>query len=76
MFGDLEFRGHVRPATEEFNFAGSHHPQDVTNAEFMRTFRNVTLPGGQLVRRLKDEMQREAERIVLKVRPSQKMQVS
>ena len=38
MLGDLEFRGHARPATEEFNLAANHDSSDVTKAEFLRTF--------------------------------------
>ena len=32
MLGDLEFRGHHRPITEEFNLAANFHAQDVMNA--------------------------------------------
>ena len=38
LFGDLEFRGHIRPITEEFNLAGNYDQQDVCNAEFYRTY--------------------------------------
>ena len=55
MLGDLEFRGHVRPATEEFNLAGNRHPQDVMNAEFIRTFRTQSFCGGNLLKRLTEE---------------------
>ena len=34
MLGDLEFRGHLRPITEEFNLAANYHHHDVLNAEF------------------------------------------
>ena len=37
MLGDLEFRGHVRPVTEELNLAGHWNPTDVKSAEFTRT---------------------------------------
>ena len=40
MLGDLEFRGHARPATEEFNLAANHDSSDVTKAEFLRTLRS------------------------------------
>ena len=42
LLGDLEFRGHVRPITEEFNLAANSHEQDVCNAEFYRTFGTTT----------------------------------
>ena len=51
MLGDLEFRGHARPATEEFNLAANHDNSDVTKAEFLRTFATTTFPGAQLLRR-------------------------
>ena len=51
MLGDLEFRGHARPATEEFNLAANHDSADVTKAEFLRTFITVTFPGSELLRR-------------------------
>ena len=38
LLGDLEFRGHVRPITEELNLAANYHQDDVCNAEFDRTF--------------------------------------
>ena len=41
MLGDLEYRGHVRPATEEFNLAGNHHNSDVLAAEFIRFFQHL-----------------------------------
>ena len=55
MLGDLEFRGHVRPAPKEFNLAGNHHLQDVMNAEFIRTFRTQSFCGGNLLKRLTQE---------------------
>ena len=45
----------MRPATEEFNLAGNHHSQDVTAAEFIRTFMTKTFAGGALLRRAKFE---------------------
>ena len=57
MLGDLEFRGHVRPITEEFNLAANYHEDDVRNAEFYRTFRTRNFDGAALLRRLKAEKQ-------------------
>jgi len=55
LLGDLEYRGHVRPATEEFNLAGNHRPEDLMNAEFIRTFMSQSFCGGYLLNRLKYE---------------------
>ena len=38
MLGDLEYRGHVRLATEESNLSGNHNETDIMAAEFIRTF--------------------------------------
>ena len=59
----------ARPTAEEWSLATFWDEQDVTNAEFQRTFMSCTFPGGQLVRRLEDEMQR-ANNTVTKVIPS------
>ena len=53
LLGDLEYRGHVRPATEEFNLAGNHNEKDVMSAEFLRTFPTAQFYGGDLLRRLR-----------------------
>ena len=74
MFSDVMHRCIARPAAEEWNLATFGHAQDMTNAEFMRTFRSVTFPGGQLVRCLEDAMHRRTAGIVLKLLPSQAMQ--
>ena len=55
VFGDLEFRGHARPSTEEFNLAANSHPHDVTAAEFIRTFRVQSFHGSHLLMREKHE---------------------
>ena len=60
----------TRPATEEWNLAAFQHDQDVTNAEFQRTFRNVDFPGGQLVQRLDAELKRTKSQEVRKVIPA------
>ncbi len=54
LLGDLEYRGHVRPATEEFNLAGNHKEKDLMSAEFIRTFPTQAFYGGDLLRRLRD----------------------
>ncbi len=38
MVQDLHHRSMIRVAPEEFNLAANHHPHDVTNAEFIRTY--------------------------------------
>ena len=55
MLGDLEFRGHVRPVTEEFNLAGNWNPHDVKSAEFTRTLETQHFNGANLLRRLRAE---------------------
>eukprot|EP00959_Pyramimonas_sp_CCMP1952_P166382 3477507-Pyramimonas_sp.AAC.1 len=69
---DLHHRCAARPATEEWNLAMFWHEQDVTNAEFHRTFMSVTFPGGQLVQRLEDEVQGRTARESRKVLPKNK----
>ena len=43
------------------------HPHDVTNAEFIRTYRSEDFPGGSLVQRLEDEIKRSRAHTVQKV---------
>ena len=50
----------VRPATEEFNLAANAHHHDVTNAEFLRTYRSADFFVGQLARRLQMEEQAQS----------------
>ena len=66
---DMQHRCMTRPAAEEWNLATYWHDQDMTSADYLRTYMNVSFPGGQLVRRLDDEMRRTSERVVLKVMP-------
>ena len=68
-FSDMHHRCCARPTAEEWNLATFWDDQDVTNAEFQRTFMSCNFPGGQLVRRLEDEMER-ASNTVTKVIPS------
>jgi hypothetical protein len=42
---ELEGRGTMRTAAEEFNLSVNLHPQDVMNPEFFRTFQTETFPG-------------------------------
>ena len=51
MLGDLEFRGHARPATEEFNLAAHYDENDVTRAEVLRTCQSQACCGADLLRR-------------------------
>ena len=55
MVADLHHRSMIRVAPEEFNLATNHHPQDVTNAEFIRTYMNIAFYGGKLSQRLETE---------------------
>ena len=59
---EFQHRCMTRTAPEEWNLACNLHPHDVTNAEFIWTYRSVEFPGGQLVRRL------EAERCSMELR--------
>jgi hypothetical protein len=67
---DFQHRCISRPAAEEWNLAVNHHDQDVTNAEMNRTFRSVSFPGGQCVKRLEEEMNRQAKRVATKLLPT------
>ena len=69
MLGDLEFRGTLRTATEEFNLAGNHHRHDVTEAEFIRTFMSKSFCGSHLLKRsrFEQETQMESRSVVSKV---------
>ena len=53
VLGDLEFRGHTRPITEEFNLAANYNEIDVCNAEFYRTFGSASFCGRELLTRLR-----------------------
>ena len=64
---DTQHRCITRTAAEEWNLAAFYHPQDVTNAEFMRTFMSQDFPGGQLIQRLDDETKRLEAHTVRKV---------
>ena len=55
----MEFRGHARQATEEFNLAANHDNGDVTRAEFLRSFVTSSFLGGELLKR---EVQLKRER--------------
>ena len=55
MVSDLHHRSMIRVAPEEFNLAANHHPHDVGNAEFIRTYMNVDFHGGKLSQRLEAE---------------------
>ncbi len=59
----------TRTAPEEWNLAANWHEQDVTNAEFVRTFMSAQFPGGALVRRLEAEVLGVAARNQRKIAP-------
>ena len=71
-FSDMFHRCCSRPTAEEWNLATFWHPQDVTNAEFQRTWRSVAFPGAQLVQRLEHEMSTAATSSVTKILPTPK----
>ena len=49
VVSDLNQRCTLRPATEEFNLSSNMDEHDVKNAEFIRTFQNVSFPGGRFL---------------------------
>ena len=51
VYKDLECRGQVRPATEEFNLAGNYHPEDMRYAESLFSFQTVPFYGSALLKR-------------------------
>ena len=71
-FSDMFYRCCSRPTAEEWNLATFWHPQDVTNAEFQRTWRSVAFPGAQLVQRLELEMSKTKSTSVTKILPPSK----
>lgn len=68
-FSDMFHRCCSRPTAEEWNLATFWHPQDVTNAEFQRTWRSVAFPGAQLLAKLEHEMSKSNSATVRKVLP-------
>ena len=72
---DAQHKCMLRTAPEEVNLAANAHEHDVTNAEFVRTFRSQDFPGGQLVKRLEHERSEEDDRSVKKVVPVRKAAV-
>ena len=71
-FLDMFRRCCSRPTAEEWNLATFWHPQDVTNAEFQRTWRSVAFPGSQLLAKLEHEMSKTTTASVTKVLPRSK----
>ena len=69
MLTDLQHRYTTRTAAEEWNLASNWHPQDVTSAEFVRTYMSEAFPGGQLARRLEQECSCDEQRSVQKMLP-------
>ena len=69
---DMQHRFMVRPATEDFNLAVHHNDHDVTNAEFIRTYRSCDFAGKALVRRWELETGGRQEMTLPKVLPVQR----
>ena len=55
VLADLEERGTMRTAPEDFNLAVHSVPHDATNAEFIRTFQSIAFPGARFLERLELE---------------------
>lgn len=67
---DLQHRCMARVAPEEWNLAANWDEHDVTNAEFIRTYRSHDFFGGLLLRRLESELSASGDRCVKKLLPS------
>ncbi len=68
MFADLEAKGVLRSAPEEFNLAAHANAKDELNAEFIRTFVSQTFPGFRYLDQLKLVQRKESvtpRRVVL-----------
>ena len=59
---DFQHRCMRRTAPEEWNLSANYHEHDPTAAEFMRTYRPMDFPGGQLVKRLEAEQKSQPVR--------------
>ena len=70
MLQDTQHRCIARTAPEEWNLAAYWHQQDVTNAEFIRTYRSQNFQGGQLLRRYEAEQKMQEIRNVAKILPA------
>ena len=70
VFEDLEHRCMLRTAPEEWNMAANYHSHDVKNAEFLRTYRDVSFPFWQLRQRFLLECSAESKAKCKKVVPS------
>ena len=65
----------LRTAPEEFNLAAKLHHQDVTNAEFIRTYMSAVFPGETYVKALNQEKSGQETRQFSKVLPVRKNDV-
>jgi len=53
---DWQHRVMRRTAPEEWNLSAYHNEEDITDAEFVRTYMSISFPGGTLLRRLEAEL--------------------
>ena len=60
MFSDLEAKGVLLSAPEDFNLAAHANDTDELHAEFIRTFRSVSFCGHQFVNRYDQTLRHEA----------------
>jgi hypothetical protein len=58
ILSDLEVKGTLRSAPEEFNLAMNMETHDVTAAEFIRTYQSVDFCGKDILMRLEREQRR------------------
>ena len=75
ILSDLEGRGTMRTAPEDFNLAINAHEHDATNAEFTRTYRSVDFPGFLFLQREDVERQSQAAKtkVVTRLPPRQRV---
>ena len=75
ILSDLEGRGTMRTAPEDFNLAINAHEHDAKNAEFTRTYRSIDFPGFLFLQREDVERQSQAAKtkVVTRLPPRQKV---
>ena len=66
---DFQHRCMRRTAPEEWNLCANYQEHDPTCAEFLRTYRSVDFPGGQLLKRLEAEVESKPVRENYKMLP-------
>jgi len=76
--GDMEFRGHTRPATEEVSLATRSSKEDPLRAEFIRSFCGADFQGKHFLNRLeaeKKQIEKFERTSLLYISPAKKRKV-